>query len=48
MNQKLNFVFGRVENIMGKGEKTGYQHFLLLPHFQKASIQGSLEVGIVW
>ena len=25
----VGFVFERVENIMGKGENTGYQHFLL-------------------
>ena len=24
-------VFDRVENIMGKGENAGYQHFLLFP-----------------
>ena len=27
--EKLKFVLGRVENIVGKGEYTGYQHFLL-------------------
>ena len=43
------YVFDRVENIVGKGESTGYQHFLLFPQcFQKASISGSLKVGIVW
>ena len=31
-------VFDRVENIVGKGENAGYQHFLLFPQcFQKAS-----------
>ena len=25
------FVSGRVENIVGKGENAGYQHFLLFP-----------------
>ena len=31
-------VFDRVENIVGKGENAGYQHFLLfLQCFQKAS-----------
>ena len=31
------FVFDRVENIVGKGENAGYQHFLLFPQcFQKA------------
>ena len=27
--EKMKFVFGRVENIVGKGENAGYQHFLL-------------------
>ena len=27
--QKLKFVYGKVENIVGKGENAGYQHFLL-------------------
>ena len=36
------------ENIMGKGENAGYQHFLLFPQcFQKASFPGSLKSGIV-
>ena len=26
-------VFIRVENIVGKGENTGYQHFLLFPQY---------------
>ena len=25
------FVFDKVENIVGKGENAGYQHFLLFP-----------------
>ena len=38
-----------VENIVGKGENAGYQHFLLFPHsFWKASFQGSLKVWILW
>ena len=37
LTQKLQFVLGRVENIVEKGENAGYQHFLLFPHcFQKA------------
>ena len=45
----LKFVLGRVENILGKGENAGYQHFLLFPQcFQKASYTGSFEVLIVW
>ena len=34
--QKLKFVLRRVENIVGKGENAGYQHFHLFPEcFQK-------------
>ena len=36
MTYRKNFVMGRVENIIGKGENAGYQHFLLFPQcFQK-------------
>ena len=36
--QKLKFVLGRVENILGKIENAGYQHFLLCPQcFQELS-----------
>ena len=46
---KLNFLFGRVENLVWKGENAGYQHFLLFPTcFHMASYKGSLKVGIVW
>ena len=42
-------VFDRVEDIVGKGENAGHQHFLLFPQgFQKTSFSGSLKVGIVW
>ena len=35
---KVEMHIGRSENIVGKGENAGYQHFLLFPpHFQKAS-----------
>ena len=38
-----------VENILGKGENAGYQHFLLFPKcFQKPSSLGFLKVGILW
>ena len=38
VREKFKFVLGRLENITGKGENTGYQHFLLFPQcFQKAS-----------
>ena len=49
VTEKLNFVEGRVENIVGKGENGGDQYFLLFPQcFQKASFTGSLKVGIMW
>ena len=49
MIEKLKFVLGRVENILGKGENAGYQHFLLFPEcFKKSFPQGSLKVGNVW
>ena len=36
------------ENIVGKGENAGYQHFLLSPlRFQKVSALRLLKVGIV-
>ena len=38
VTEKNEFVLGKVENIVRKGENTGYQHFLLFPQgFQKAS-----------
>ena len=38
------FVFDSVENILGKGENAGYQHFLLFPQcFQKASFLGVVK-----
>ena len=38
-------VFYRVENIVGKGENAGYQHFFPFPqYFQKASFSESLKV----
>ena len=37
VTQKLKFVLRSVENILGKGENAGYQHFLLFPKmFSKA------------
>ena len=42
-------VFDRIENIVGKGENAGYQHFLLfLQCFQKLSIkaQGSCDKNL--
>ena len=49
VSEDLKFVLGRVENIVGKEENAGYQHFLIfLRCFQKASVSRSLKVGIVW
>ena len=43
--EKLKIVLGRVENIEGKGENAGYQHFLLFPQcFQKASLFGVVKI----
>ena len=41
-------VYNRVENIVGKGENAGYQHFLLFPqYFQNVSFSRSLIVATV-
>ena len=48
-SKKPKFTFGRVENIVGKGENAGYQHYLLFPIcFQKHTFSGLLQVEIVW
>ena len=45
---KLKFNFGRAENIVGKGENAGHQHFLFFPQcFQKASFSRLLKAGTV-
>ena len=31
VTEKSKFILGRAENIVGKGENTGYHHFLLFP-----------------
>ena len=47
--QTLISIFDWIENIVGKGENAGYQHFLLFPQcFLKAYFFGSLKVRIVW
>ena len=49
ITNKLKFISRRVENIVGKGENAGYQHFLLFPPcFQKISFSWLLKVGIMW
>ena len=42
------FVLKRVENIVGKGENAGYQHFLLLAQCFQVFFSMSLKVAIVW
>ena len=45
----IRFALERVENIVGKGENAGYQHFLLFPKcFQKSYFHGSLKSVIAW
>ena len=40
-------LYDRVENIVGKGENAGNQHFPLFPQcFQKASYTGLSTVGL--
>ena len=42
-------VLDYVENIVGKGENAGKQHFLLLPQcFEKASFPDMSKCVIVW
>ena len=42
VTQKFKFVIGRVENIVGKEDNAGYQHFHLLPQcFQELSVSVS-------
>ena len=46
VTEKSNFVLGRIENIVGKGENAVHQHFLLFPQcFQKSSSSGSFSSG---
>ena len=33
VTEKMKFVSEMVENLVGKGENAGQQHFLLSPHF---------------
>ena len=53
-DSKIEIVLGRIENIVGKGENAGNQHFLLFSQcFQKVSFTVSLKVvmygtGLRW
>ena len=41
LTEKFKSILGGVENVMGKGENAGHQHFLLFPScFLKVSFQG--------
>ena len=47
VGERSKFVLGRIENIVGKGENAGFQHFLLFPRcFQKVSLSRSLKLGL--
>ena len=49
VTQNTKVVFHRLENIVGKEENAGYQHFLLFPHcFQKAFSSSASKVIISW
>ena len=45
----IQFVLERVENIVGKRENIGHQHFLLfLKHFQGPHPLSPVKLKIVW
>ena len=49
MGPKQNLIFGRLENIVGKGENAWYQHFLLfLQCFPNLFSLWSFQLGILW
>ena len=49
VTQNIKVVFHRIENIVGKEENAGYQHFLLFPQcFEKAFSSSASKVVIVW
>ena len=49
VNEMMICLSNRIENIVGKGENAGFQHFLLFPQcFQQTSSLRSSKVGIVW
>ena len=48
MAEMVEFLVDRVQNIVGKGENAGYQHFLLFPrYFQTDAFPGPCKLGIV-
>ena len=49
VTQNVKVVFNMIENIVGKEENAGYQHFLLVPQcFQKAFSSSASKVVTVW
>ena len=49
VTQNVKVVFHRIDNIVGKEEIAGYQHFLLFPQcFQKPFSSNALKIIIVW
>ena len=47
--QNIKVVFHRIENIVGKEENAGYQHFLPFPQcFAKVFSSSASKVVIVW
>ena len=45
----FTFIFQRIQNIAGKGENAGYQHFLPFPQcFRNVPLLELLKVGIIW
>ena len=49
ITQTIKVVFHRIENIVGKEENAGYQHFLLFPQcFRKTFSSSTSKVVIVW
>ena len=48
VSENIKVVFYRIENIVGKEENAGHQHFLLFPQcFQKAFSSSASKVVIV-
>ena len=49
VTHNIKVVFLRIENIVGKEENAGYQHYLLFPQcFQKAFSSSAAKVVNVW
>ena len=47
LTKNMNYAPRRLENIVGKGENAGHQHFLLFSQCFKMTFPGSLKVWIV-